>query len=173
MKTQSKVLLGVEAAIFFIIAIAAIAWPGITDILLVYFAGAALLVSGIAALIQSFGLKGVPGRGVIIFSGILGVILGLVLLFANPITGTLILVYTLLFWFIMTSITQIVVASQIKGGWAVFSIILNVIVILLSIWGFFDVTFALGVYFWTIALAFMFLAVSKLMQIFIPQAPSV
>ncbi|MGL4383147.1 MAG: hypothetical protein ACRCTA_05475, partial [Bacilli bacterium] len=59
-------------------------------------------------------------------------------------------------------------ASKIKTGWAIFSIILNVIVIILSFMAMANPLVGAGVFVWTMALQFMFVGIAKLAAAFTP-----
>lgn len=112
-------LRGAAAVIFGLIALI---WPGITVLVLVALFGAYALVDGVTALGSTiFGSRGpTGGRGWLVVEGITGILVG-VLTFAWPGTTTLVLLWLIAAWALVTGVLEIVAAIQlrreIRGEW--------------------------------------------------------
>ncbi|MDX6744285.1 HdeD family acid-resistance protein [Actinocorallia sp. A-T 12471] len=110
-------LRGVIAVLFGVIAWV---WPGITVLALAILFGAYALVDGITALY--YAIKGVPGqsRGWLAFTGVLGVLAGLIALFWPAITAFVLLI-VIACWAIVTGVFEIIAGvwlrRQIDGEW--------------------------------------------------------
>ncbi|MCV2508913.1 MAG: hypothetical protein N4Q32_00525, partial [Neisseriaceae bacterium] len=111
-----------------------------------------------------------------IVDGVLMVIIGGVFAFVPSSISLAILGYTLIFWFIYTSIVQIWVATKIPAvegsnstwiKWLV--IILSVIVIVLSIYGLFNYPFTQALLYVVVAFQFIFLGVIRFLYAFIAE----
>ena len=112
-------LRGVAAVLFGLIALV---WPTITLLALVVLFGAYVLVDGLIALaVAAFGGRGAMGRrGWLVFEGITGIIMG-VLTFAWPDITTLVLLWFIAAWALVTGALEIVAAirlrREIEGEW--------------------------------------------------------
>ncbi|THV41738.1 HdeD family acid-resistance protein [Glycomyces buryatensis] len=89
----------------------ALVWPGISALALLYVIAFWALVLGIGYIVKGFGVKGdAGGRWMLVFSGLVGVILGILLL-ARPGEGAVALVLTIgflaLIWGVITIISSI------------------------------------------------------------------
>lgn len=111
------VLRGVLAILFGIIAFL---WPGAAILSLVLLYGAYALIDGAFSLAAA--IRPAPGesRGWLLFNGVVGVIAGLIVLF-RPGLSTIVLVYVVAAWAILTGISQIVTAIALRrvitGEW--------------------------------------------------------
>lgn len=92
----------------------ALAWPGLTLELLVLFFGAYALMDGIFAIIAAFSNRtGHDSWWVLLLEGLVGIFAGLIA-FARPGLTTLILLYLIAFWAIVTGILEIVAAIRLR-----------------------------------------------------------
>ena len=144
-------------------------WPVATVVTVVYFIGGFLLVGGIFLMYDAFKLPSEVGsKGFLLFDGVIVTILGALFIFGNTFVGAALLIYTLIIWFMFTSIMQIIVSVKMKSGWSVITIILDLIVIGLSIYALFNPLVAAGIFVWTISFQFMFIGITKLLLSFAP-----
>jgi uncharacterized membrane protein HdeD (DUF308 family) len=99
----------------------AYAWPGLTLGVLILFFGAYALVDGISSVASAIGghAAGTP-RWPLVLRGVLGIVAGLLTLFAPGITAVALLLYIAV-WAILTGIAEIVTAirlrREIEGEW--------------------------------------------------------
>jgi uncharacterized membrane protein HdeD (DUF308 family) len=100
---------GIAAVLFGVLALI---WPGITLLVLVIFFGAYAIVSGVFALFAGF-RHGAQSRAWLIFSGIIGILAGIVALVWPGITS-LALLYLIAFWAIFTGVTEVVAGIQLR-----------------------------------------------------------
>ncbi|MEV4800871.1 HdeD family acid-resistance protein [Nonomuraea sp. NPDC049421] len=100
---------GIAAVIFGILALI---WPGLTLLALVIFFGAYALVSGIFALFAGF-RHGARSRAWLIFSGIIGIVAGLVAL-AWPGITSIALLFVVAVWAIVSGVSEIVAGIQLR-----------------------------------------------------------
>ena len=112
------VLRGVCAVLFGVLTLA---WPGIALVTLVLFFGAYALVNGIFTLGMAMRAPaGTPGKGTLVFLGLLGIAAGIVT-FAYPGITALSLLYVIAFWAIFTGIFEIMTAvrlrKELKNEW--------------------------------------------------------
>jgi uncharacterized membrane protein HdeD (DUF308 family) len=113
------VLRGVLAVLF---GLMALIWPDITVLVLVALFGAYCLVDGVIALGTAlFGGAAAAGRRVwLVVEGIAGVIAGIIT-FAWPGVTTLVLLWVIAFWALVTGIMEIVAAirlrRELQGEW--------------------------------------------------------
>ncbi|MEV3979404.1 HdeD family acid-resistance protein [Nonomuraea sp. NPDC049758] len=126
---------GIAAIIFGVLALI---WPGITLLVLVIFFGAYAIVSGVFELFAAF-RHGARSRAWLIFSGIVGIVAG-IMAFAWPGITSLALLYLIAFWAIISGISEIVAGvrlrKSIENEWMfIIAGILSVIFgVLLIIW---------------------------------------
>jgi uncharacterized membrane protein HdeD (DUF308 family) len=97
-------LRGLAAIVFGIIALV---WPNLTLTVLVYLFGIFAVIAGITAVAAALRGSGVPGWGLLLFEGILGILAGVVALVWPNITA-LAFVYLLAAWAIITGIAEFV-----------------------------------------------------------------
>ncbi|MFC4334250.1 HdeD family acid-resistance protein [Salininema proteolyticum] len=87
-------------------------WPGLTAYTLVILFGAYSLIDGVFAIIM--GAKGGEGRGLLIFTGILGVLIG-IMVFIWPLESTLALLVLIAVWAVVIGVSYIVKGIELKG----------------------------------------------------------
>lgn len=132
-------MLAVRGALAIVFGILAWVWPGITLWVLVVMFGAYALVDGIAAIVGA--VRGVPGqsRAWLAVTGVCGVLLGLAAFFW-PGATSLILLFLIAAWAIVTGIFEIIAAfalrREITGeGWHIASGAVSVLFgVLLFVW---------------------------------------
>lgn len=146
-------LRGAAAVIFGLIALI---WPGITVLVLVALFGAYALVDGVTALGSAiFGSRGpTGGRGWLVVEGITGILVG-VLTFAWPGTTTLVLLWLIAAWALVTGVLEIVAAIQlrreIRGEWRLIlsgglSVLLGILLVALPATGALALVYLIGAY---------------------------
>ena len=156
---------GIVAILF---GIAAIAWPALTILILVYLFGAYILVDGIIAVVLAFQERRVYSRWwLILLGGIAGIILAFLVFFWPAITA-LILLYLIAAWAIITGIIEIIAAFFVSAGagreW--FLVIGGIISILLGIVLFFIPGASLLAFVWIIGVASIIYGIVLLVRAF-------
>jgi uncharacterized membrane protein HdeD (DUF308 family) len=149
-------LRGVLAVLF---GVMALLWPGITIASLVLLFGAYALVDGVFAVVGGFSMAGQRERWwVMVLEGIAGILIGLIAFFWPGIT-TLVLLYFIATWAIVTGIFEVIAAirlrREIEGEWlmalaGIASILLGVFLILQPAAG------AIGLIWWIGSLSIVF-----------------
>ena len=115
-----------------------LAWPLMTIGFLVIFFGVLAIVFGIAAVIRSFTLiKRERTWWVFLIEGILGIAIG-IMVFVWPASTTVVIVYFIAAWLIITGITSIVSGSSGKNS---LMIVYGVVSLILGIFIFFKPPF--------------------------------
>jgi uncharacterized membrane protein HdeD (DUF308 family) len=113
-------LVAVRGLLLVIIGFLALIWPGVTLAVLVVWVGAALLVTGILALVAALVGRDLEGRGSMVLVGILGVAAGLITFFFPGLT-TFALLVVVATWAIINGIAEIATAVRfrkvIRGEW--------------------------------------------------------
>jgi uncharacterized membrane protein HdeD (DUF308 family) len=105
------VLRGVCAVLFGVLTFA---WPGIALATLVLLFGAYALVNGIFTLVMAIRAPaGIPGKGTLIFLGLLGIAAGIVT-FVYPGITALSLLWVIAFWAIFTGVFEIMTAVRLR-----------------------------------------------------------
>lgn len=166
---KNKVWSILAALAYFALGAMVLMWPVATVVAVVYFVGGFLLVGGIFLMYDAFKLPSEEGsKGFLLFDGVIVTILGALFLFGNTFIGAALLIYTLIIWFMFTSVMQIIVSVKMKSRWAIVTIILDLIVIALSVYALFNPLVAAGIFVWTIAFQFMFVGITKLLLSFGP-----
>jgi uncharacterized membrane protein HdeD (DUF308 family) len=113
-------LVAVRGLLLVIIGFLALIWPGVTLAVLVVWVGAALLVTGILALVAALVGRDLEGRGSMVLVGILGVAAGLITFFSPGLTtfARRVVVAT---WAFIIGIAEIATAVRfrkvIRGEW--------------------------------------------------------
>ncbi|GAB3984893.1 HdeD family acid-resistance protein [Actinoallomurus acanthiterrae] len=139
---------GVLAVIFGVLAVI---WPGITLLVLAVVFGVFALADGISAIISAFSAPG-GGRSLLIFEGAVGIIVGLLALFWPHATALAIVVLVAI-WAIVTGISEIVTALQMRkeihGEWmyvlfGALSVVFGLIVLFSPVSGVFAVAWLIG-----------------------------
>ena len=97
-----------------VFGILAFLWPGITLLVLAIMIGAYALVDGIFALVAAFSHAGAAHRGWLLFEGVLGIILG-VLIWLYPLYSASLFVYLVAFWAIVTGIIEIIAGVRLRN----------------------------------------------------------
>ena len=143
---------GVVAVLF---GLAAIVWPGLTALVLVYLFGAFAFVDGIVAVVVSLQERAiVPRWWVLLIEGIVGILIG-VLTFFSPIVTALILLYLIATWAILTGILEIAAAFSMRRAlvleWTlaiagILSILLGILLAIQPVSGILAVVWIIGVY---------------------------
>jgi uncharacterized membrane protein HdeD (DUF308 family) len=157
-------LRGVLAIIFGVLAIA---WPGLTLLVLITLFGAYALVDGIFAVIAGIASYGRNERWwAMLLEGIAGIILG-VLTFLWPGTTALVLVYFIAAWALLTGILEIAPAirlrKEIEGEWmmvlsGILSIIFGLFLFVAPGAGALGLTVVIGAYALVFGILFIILA---------------
>jgi uncharacterized membrane protein HdeD (DUF308 family) len=130
----------VRGAAALIFGLLALIWPHLTVLVLVLLFGAYAIVDGIFALGSAiFGGRSVEGRRPwLVVEGIAGIVAG-ILTFIWPTVTTLVLLYLIAFWAIVTGILEIMAAvrlrREIRGEWllalaGVLSVLFGVLLII-------------------------------------------
>jgi uncharacterized membrane protein HdeD (DUF308 family) len=143
---------GVVAVLF---GLAAIVWPGLTALVLVYLFGAFAFVDGIVAVVVSLQERAVvPRWWVLLIEGIVGILIG-VLTFFSPIVTALVLLYLIATWAILTGILEIAAAFSMRRALAlewtlaiagILSILLGILLAIQPVSGILAVVWIIGVY---------------------------
>lgn len=110
--STALIVSGVLALVFGLILVV---WPLPSAITLMILLGAYALVDGIFALVSSFNAPRGALRGYLIFSGVIGVIAGIIAL-VNPLIGAAAFVWVLGVWLLIRGVTEIVSAVQRRNG---------------------------------------------------------
>ncbi|MFV0460930.1 MAG: HdeD family acid-resistance protein [Actinomycetales bacterium] len=105
-------ILGGLATLFGVLALA---WPVATALTLVILWGAYALVDGVMALVMAFRPEGRSARGFLIFTGVVGVLAGLIALF-RPFTSAVALAIVVGVWLIVRGVFEIVAAFSSSPG---------------------------------------------------------
>jgi uncharacterized membrane protein HdeD (DUF308 family) len=145
-------LRGVIAILFGLIALV---WPGLTLEILILFFGAYALVDGVFAIIAAFTHRaGYERWWVLLLEGLVGIAAGIVTLLF-PGLATLVLLYVIAFWALLTGILEIVAAvrlrEEIEGEWllilsGIASLVLGILLLLFPSAGELTVIWLIGVY---------------------------
>jgi uncharacterized membrane protein HdeD (DUF308 family) len=145
-------LRGVVGILFGVIALV---WPGLTLEILVLFFGAYALVDGVFAIIAAFTNRAGHDRWwVLLLEGLVGIAVGIIT-FLRPGLVTLVLLYVIAFWAIVTGVLEIVSAirlrTEIQGEWmlalgGIASLVLGVLLLLFPAPGALTVAWLIGVY---------------------------
>jgi len=111
---QDSWVLALEGIFALIIGFLILFWPGMTLVTLTIFVGAFALVSGIFTLVGA--LKAKKGsRGLAILHGVAGIIFGCII-FAWPIATTVVLLWFIMAWLVVSGIFRIVAGFSLPKG---------------------------------------------------------
>jgi uncharacterized membrane protein HdeD (DUF308 family) len=117
-----------EAILFIILGLIAIAVPQFFTLGIELLVGALLAAAGIVQLVRLFQSSDAPGFWASLFSALLNLVLGGLLLF-YPVAGIISLTYLLIFYFLLDGITKLYYSFQVKPrekwGWILFSGLLS------------------------------------------------
>ena len=110
----------IEGIVLVILGAAAVAVPAIATLSFTILIGWLFLISGVVGLFTTFRMRGVPGFWWSLFSAVLGIVVG-GLLIANPITGAFSLTFLLIVLFIIEGVVSVMFALEhrqdLPGGW--------------------------------------------------------
>lgn len=112
---RSATTLFITGAIAIIFGLVALFAPLATSITLVILWGAYALVDGVIQLVLAFRKEGRPARGFLIFSGVIGILAGLFVLF-QPVAGGQVLGWVLGFWLLVRGILEFAAAFGSDGS---------------------------------------------------------
>ncbi len=145
-------LRGVVAILFGVLALV---WPGLTLEILVLFFGAYALVDGAFAIVAvATNRAGHDTWWVLLLEGLVGIAAGIITLL-RPGLATLVLLYVISFWAIVTGVLEIVAAirlrKEIQGEWllalsGIVSLVFGVLLLLFPAAGALTVGWLIGVY---------------------------
>jgi len=143
---------GIVAVLF---GLAAIVWPGLTALVLVYLFGAFAFVDGIVAVVVSLQERTiVPRWWVLLIEGIVGILIG-ILTFFSPTVTALALLYLIAAWAIITGILEIAAAFSMRRAlvleWTlaiagILSILLGILLAIQPASGILAVVWIIGIY---------------------------
>jgi uncharacterized membrane protein HdeD (DUF308 family) len=109
-----------EGVILILLGIAAIAVPVVAGLATTIFLGFMFLMAGIVGLVSTFSGRGLPGFWWSLFSAIVALIAGSILLY-KPVLGMVSLTYVLIAYFIVDGILTIILAlrhrDELSGRW--------------------------------------------------------
>jgi uncharacterized membrane protein HdeD (DUF308 family) len=110
----------IEGIVLVILGAAAVIVPPIATLSFTILIGWLFLISGVVGLFTTFRMRGVPGFWWSLFSAVLGIVVG-GLLIANPITGAFSLTFLLIVLFIIEGVVSVMFALEhrqdLPGGW--------------------------------------------------------
>lgn len=113
-------LVAVRGLLLVVLGFLALIWPGATLAVLALWVGAALLVSGVLALVAAAAGRELEGRGWMALGGILGIVAGLITFFYPGLTQFALLV-VVASWAIVSGVSEIAAAVRfrrvIRGEW--------------------------------------------------------
>lgn len=161
-----KILSIIGGIIYIILRFLVFLYPGFSTAGLVYAVGALMLIGGIAMIYEAkFHVPYVKSS--FTFNGIMLVILGLFFLFGNPIVNSTALSIMLIFSFLLTAVVQLQYVAFIRNALAkVIIVILNILIIIMSIYLLFRPLSANAVLVWQMAFMFIFLGANKIVSVF-------
>jgi len=102
-----------EGVLGLIAGVLAFAWPGVTVVVLIALVAAWAILSGLALLIPAFRLPGGTGKGWLILSGAISLLLGIVILF-EPEAGIFYIVLTIGIYAILFGIGLVALGLRIR-----------------------------------------------------------
>jgi len=110
----------IEGIVLGLLGVAAIAVPWIATLAFTLVLGWLFLISGIVGLVTTFWMRGAPGFWWSLFSAIVAIAAGLILL-TSPVSGALSLTFVLIAFFVIEGIVTIMYAfehrNQLSGRW--------------------------------------------------------
>ena len=122
----------IEGIVLVVLGVLAIIIPPLATLAVAIFIGWLFLISGVAGLITTFGARHAPGFWWSLFSAVLAIAAGLVLL-AWPVSGAISLTLLLIVFFFIEGVASIMYALEHKAeltgqwGWMMFSGIIDLI----------------------------------------------
>ena len=115
-----------------VLGVLAVGWPGATFATLIVFIGAYLFIAGFFAIIGAIAARNTTENwGLFLFSGLLGVILG-ILTFYNPFATGAALIYLIAFWAMLAGLFELIMAIRLRKvitgeGWYIAGGLLTII----------------------------------------------
>lgn len=165
MKTRLFALL--SAIIYLLLGGMILMNPGATLSSLILVMGIFLLIAGVFLIVDGIQLSSfVPYKAAYIFDGILLLLIGFIFTFGNTYINIVALSYMLVIWFIASAIIQIYFVWPIGGWITVVSIILNMFVIIMSLFALSDPVIAQGILIWYLAFQFILFGINRLLVVF-------
>ena len=145
-------LRGLFAVLF---GLAALLWPGLTLLVLLYLFAAYALVDGVFAIVAAFRPSARHTRGWwLLAEAVIGILTGLVTLFLPGITA-IVLLYVIAAWFMFTGIVRTIAAislrRQIENEWlmissGVLSVVFGIVLAVLPGVGLLSLAWLIGIY---------------------------
>jgi uncharacterized membrane protein HdeD (DUF308 family) len=146
------ILRGLFAVLF---GLAALLWPGLTLLVLLYLFAAYALVDGVFAIVAAFKPSARHARGWwLVAEAVIGILTGLVTILLPGITA-LVLLYVIAAWFMFTGIVRTIAAislrRQIENEWlmvstGVLSVVFGIILAVLPGVGLLSLAWLIGIY---------------------------
>jgi len=121
-----------EGIVLVLLGLLAIVIPPLATLAVTILVGWLFLISGIVGLVTTFGAKGAPGFWWSLFSAIIGIVAGAILL-GWPISGTVSLTLVLIVFFIMEGVVSIMYGvehrreASSRAGWIIASGVIDLI----------------------------------------------
>lgn len=135
--------------------LAALLWPGLTLLVLLYLFAAYALVDGVFAIVAAFRPSARHTRGWwLVAEAVIGILTGLVTLFLPGVTA-IVLLYVIAAWFMFTGIVRTIAAislrRQIENEWlmvssGVLSVVFGIILAVLPGVGLLSLAWLIGIY---------------------------
>ncbi|WP_062436170.1 HdeD family acid-resistance protein [Herbidospora daliensis] len=159
-------VLAVRGLLAVIFGIIALAWPGITLLALVYVFAAYAIVNGLFTIAGAFREVNKGSRGWMIFSGVVGVVVGIVVATWPAITA-IVLLWLIGAWFVVTGLLEIIAAvnarRRIDGDWGlmlagVLSVVFGVVLVIWPAAGALSLAWLIGVLAIILGLSLFYLA---------------
>lgn len=148
----SVLIRGIVAILF---GLAALVWPGITILVLIYLFGAFVLVTGVVAVFSALSTAERNDRwALLLLEGIIGILVGIAAFVWPGITG-LVLLYLIAFWAIAGGILEIIAAIRLRATIAyewllalsgVISLLFGILILFFPAAGALGVIFFIGAY---------------------------
>lgn len=162
---RSNLVLGIEGILLIILGLLVLFFPTYGTLTVMYFIGWLFLILGIGMFIYAIRLSSESSlKTPYLIESILLFILGAFFVFGNPMVSSIVLIYTLIGWFIVTAIMGIIFASKwLSSGGKIAAYIINIIVIIIAVMALFDPMLAGTIFILTLAYNFMFAGISRLL----------
>lgn len=146
-------VLGVRGLLAVIFGVVTLVWPGITLLALVYVFAAYAIVNGLFTIAGAFREANKGSRGWMIFSGVVGVIAGIVVATWPAITA-IVLLWLIGAWFVVTGLLEIIASvharRRIDSDWSlmlagVLSVIFGVVLVIWPAAGALSLAWLIGI----------------------------
>ncbi|GAB1824061.1 HdeD family acid-resistance protein [Herbidospora sp. RD11066] len=158
--------LAVRGLLAIVFGVVTLAWPGITLVALVYVFAAYAIVNGLFTIAGAFREANAGSRSWMIFSGVLGVIAGIVVATWPAITA-LVLLWLIGAWFVVTGLLEIIAAvharRRIDSDWSlmtagVLSVVFGVVLVIWPAAGALSLAWLIGILAIILGVALCYLA---------------